>query len=266
MVLAVVAAYFAASRPAKAITKVPVRPGAVGPTGSAAPDPPLRHPRHRLPRPGVLVTGLRRWHQPRQRKWRRSGAPPRDRAPHPRAGSCWRPSSCHWRPASVRRYAIATRLALRDLARYRARSGSALAAISLGVLVAVIVMLAAASRYGNVLDYGVRTWPPTRSGPPRQHAPTAGNDGWSFYATGSHVVQATHHAGGELRTELARAWPRSPRALGSAHPPRDSEGGECLGGTQGGRQWDGRDLRGHAATAAGVRDHAARRLTRTRTC
>jgi putative ABC transport system permease protein len=48
---------------------------------------------------------------------------------------------------------IAPRLALRDLARYRARSGSALAAISIGVLVAVIVSLAAASRYGNVLDY-----------------------------------------------------------------------------------------------------------------
>jgi putative ABC transport system permease protein len=52
-----------------------------------------------------------------------------------------------------RRAPIATRLALRDLARYRARSGSALAAISVGVLVAVIVMLAASSRYGNVLDY-----------------------------------------------------------------------------------------------------------------
>ena len=52
-----------------------------------------------------------------------------------------------------RRAPIAIRLALRDLARYRARSGSALAAISLGVLAAVIVMLAAAARYGNVLDY-----------------------------------------------------------------------------------------------------------------
>ena len=48
---------------------------------------------------------------------------------------------------------MAIRLALRDLARYRARSGSALAAISLGVLIAVIIALAAAARYGNVLDY-----------------------------------------------------------------------------------------------------------------
>ena len=45
------------------------------------------------------------------------------------------------------------RLALRDLARYRARSGSALAAISLGVLIAVLVCVLSAARYGNVLDY-----------------------------------------------------------------------------------------------------------------
>jgi putative ABC transport system permease protein len=48
---------------------------------------------------------------------------------------------------------IAARLALRDLGRYRARSGSALAAISLGVLIAVMVCVLTAGRYGNVLDY-----------------------------------------------------------------------------------------------------------------
>src|SRR5262249_3643687 len=48
---------------------------------------------------------------------------------------------------------ISVRLALRDLARYRARSGSALAAISLGVLIAVMVCVLAAQRYENVLDY-----------------------------------------------------------------------------------------------------------------
>jgi len=45
------------------------------------------------------------------------------------------------------------RLALRDLSRYRARSGSALAAVSLGVLIAVIIAVVAAVRYGNVLDW-----------------------------------------------------------------------------------------------------------------
>ncbi len=48
---------------------------------------------------------------------------------------------------------LSARLALRDLARYRARSGSALAAITIGILIAVIVAAAAAARYGNYLDY-----------------------------------------------------------------------------------------------------------------
>ena len=56
--------------------------------------------------------------------------------------------------ARIGRHApIATRLALRDLARYRARSGSSLAAISIAVLITVIVAVAAAARYGDVLDY-----------------------------------------------------------------------------------------------------------------
>jgi putative ABC transport system permease protein len=45
------------------------------------------------------------------------------------------------------------RLALRDLSRYRARSGSALAAISIGILIAVIISVVAAARYADVLDY-----------------------------------------------------------------------------------------------------------------
>ncbi len=55
--------------------------------------------------------------------------------------------------AAGRRAPIAIRLALRDLARYRARSGPALAAISLSTLVAVIICVASAARFGNVLDY-----------------------------------------------------------------------------------------------------------------
>ena len=48
---------------------------------------------------------------------------------------------------------IAVRLALRDLARYRARSGAALGAITLGVLIAVLTCVAASARYSNVVDY-----------------------------------------------------------------------------------------------------------------
>ena len=52
-----------------------------------------------------------------------------------------------------RRAPIAVRLALGDLARYRSRSSSALGAISLGVLIAALISVVAAARYGNVLDY-----------------------------------------------------------------------------------------------------------------
>jgi putative ABC transport system permease protein len=48
---------------------------------------------------------------------------------------------------------VMTRLALRDLARYRARSGPALAAISLSVLIASIILVVSAARFGNALDY-----------------------------------------------------------------------------------------------------------------
>ena len=52
-----------------------------------------------------------------------------------------------------RRSPIAIRLALRDLSRYRARSGSALSAISVGVLIAVVICAVAVARYSNVFDY-----------------------------------------------------------------------------------------------------------------
>ena len=54
---------------------------------------------------------------------------------------------------SARRAPIALRLAVRDLARYRARSGAALGAISISLLIAVIICVVAAARFGNALDY-----------------------------------------------------------------------------------------------------------------
>ncbi len=85
MVLAVVAAFFAASRPARAITKVPIVAGTVGPTGASSSDPPVRAPRHRLARPRVPPARLLRWHEPREWKRRGSRARVRHRSPHPRA-------------------------------------------------------------------------------------------------------------------------------------------------------------------------------------
>src|SRR5262249_3759293 len=54
--------------------------------------------------------------------------------------------AARWAPVTVR-------LAMRDLARYRARSGAALGAISLSVLIAAIICVISAARFGNVLDY-----------------------------------------------------------------------------------------------------------------
>jgi putative ABC transport system permease protein len=150
MALAVVATYFAASRPARAITKVPIVAALSG-----RPVPPRQV--HRSAFPGIVllvvafvVLGL-------------SGSS------NGNGGGMAElllglvllvPGMILLAPflltlaARLGRHApIAPRLALRDLARYRARSGSGLAAIGLGVLIAVIVSLAAAARYGNVLDY-----------------------------------------------------------------------------------------------------------------
>jgi putative ABC transport system permease protein len=152
MVLAVVAAYFAASRPARAITKVPIVQALSG-----RPAPPRQIHRSALPGIVFLVASfLLLGYSGGTDHGNGSGG-----APELLFGLVLlipglillAPFFLSLTARLGRRAPIATRLALRDLARYRARSGSALAAISVGVLVAVIVMLAAASRYGNVLDY-----------------------------------------------------------------------------------------------------------------
>ena len=152
MVLAVVAAFFAASRPARAITKVPIVQALSG-------RPVAPRQIHRSALPGivflVLAFLLLGYSGSTDSGSGSSGAP------ELLFGIVLLiPGLILLAPfflslaARLGRHApIATRLALRDLARYRARSGSAVAAISIGVLIAVIVMLAAAARYGNVLDY-----------------------------------------------------------------------------------------------------------------
>ncbi len=48
---------------------------------------------------------------------------------------------------------LASRLALRDLARYRSRSGAALAAVSFAVFIATVAIVVASARYDDALDY-----------------------------------------------------------------------------------------------------------------
>jgi putative ABC transport system permease protein len=149
--LAVLATYFAASRPARSITKVPIVAALSG-----RPAPPKQV--HRSAIPGVVLLVVAALLFVYTGKSSGNGG----------SGGLslvggfvaliaavilLSPFCLAILAAGGRRAPIAVRLALRDLARYRARSGSALAAISLGVLIAALICVLTAQRYGNVLDY-----------------------------------------------------------------------------------------------------------------
>jgi putative ABC transport system permease protein len=154
MVLAVVASYLAASRPARAITKVPIVTALSG-----RPAPPRQL--HRSAVPGVVCLVAAFLLLGYSGSTGHGNGNGNGGIPELVFGIVLlvaglvllAPFFLTLTAKLARPAPIATRLALRDLARYRARSGSALAAISVGVLAAVIVMLAAAARYGNVFDY-----------------------------------------------------------------------------------------------------------------
>jgi putative ABC transport system permease protein len=150
VVLAMVATYFAASRPARAVVRMPIVAALSG-----RPPPPRQIRRSAVP--GLVlvviafvVLGL-------------SGSQNGDGGGAPELvvglvllvpGVILLAPFCLSALARVgRRAPVAVRLAFRDLARYRARSGSALSAISIGVMIAVIISVVAAARYGDVLDY-----------------------------------------------------------------------------------------------------------------
>jgi len=145
----VVATYFAASRPARSITRIPIVAALSG-----RPAPPKQI--HRSAVPGVILFVVAAALLSYSGKSANGGGAPELvfgivalivaiilLAPF-----------CLMVLSSFSRWApIAARLALRDLARYRARSSSALAAISLGVFIAALVCVLTAQRYANVLDY-----------------------------------------------------------------------------------------------------------------
>jgi putative ABC transport system permease protein len=148
-VLAVLATLFAADRPARAITRVPVVSALAG-----RPAPPRQI--HRSFIPGVIALAIGFVF------FSLSGAG------HHGSGVMWLIPGFVALIAGIilvspfflvalarvgRRAPIAIRLPLRDMARYRARSGSALSAISLGIMIAVIICAVAVARYSNVFDY-----------------------------------------------------------------------------------------------------------------
>ena len=150
MGLAVIAAYVAARRPARTVAKVPIVAALSG-----RPVEPKRVHRSAVPGVVLLVLAFLLLGYSSTAK----GAKPQ--VPFLIGGLiALVPGVILLAPfflsvaSGVGRHApIAARLALRDLARYRARSGPSLAAISIAVLITVIVAVAAAARYGNVLDY-----------------------------------------------------------------------------------------------------------------
>jgi putative ABC transport system permease protein len=151
MVLAVVATYVAASWPARAVTRVPVVMALSG-----RPAPPKPAHRWAVPAGLVFLVGAFILLGDSAAQGARSGGP--------RflvfgfvalvvAVILLAPFCLIILARIARRGPVSVRLALRDLARYRSRSGSALGAISVGVLIAVIICVAATARYSNVLDY-----------------------------------------------------------------------------------------------------------------
>jgi len=231
MVLAVVATFFAASRPARAVTRVPIVSALSG-----RPAPPRQI--HRSAIPGIVFLAaafLLLGYSGSTNSGNGSGG-----TPELVLGIVLlipglillAPFFLSLTARLARRVPIAPRLALRDLARYRARSGSALAAISIGVLAAVIVMLAASARYGNVLDYA---GPNLASNQLALHANTPPPAGATIIGPkGQQPVQQ----GSSNPQQLATHAQAIAKGLGAQLIALETPDAG-LNATQGGRSWDG---------------------------
>jgi len=155
MALAIIATYFAASRPAKTIARVPVVAALAG-----RPPAPKKTRHLAIPVGLVFLVGA-------FLLLGAAGATPGNSSGQNKgmlelavgfialavAIAALGPACLSAVAVAGRLSPLGIRLALRDLARYRARSGPALAAIGLSTLIAVIICVASAARFANVLDY-----------------------------------------------------------------------------------------------------------------
>ena len=157
MVLAVLAAYFAASRPAKTISRVPVVAALSG-----RPPAPKRRRRLVIIPIGIafLIAGffLLDTAGAKSGNGRSGSSNPLEYLalglPLLAVGVIMLSPTFLGVVAWLGiRGPISVRLALRDLSRYRSRSGPAVAAIALATLIAVIVCVESAGRFSDPLDY-----------------------------------------------------------------------------------------------------------------
>ena len=156
MILAVVAAYLAAARPARAIARVPL-------VAALAGRPPAPRPVRRWSWPAglaLLVVAFFLIGISSARAGNDSGSSLHLFGPlvlglvAMAAGVVLVSPNCLGALSRFsNRAPLVLRLALRDLSRYRSRSGAALGAVSLSVLIAALICVASAARFGNVLDY-----------------------------------------------------------------------------------------------------------------
>ena len=236
MVLAVVAAYFASSRPARAVTKVPIVHALSG-----RPAPPRQIHRSALPGIVLLVVAFLLLGY----SGSTGGGNGNGGAPELLLGLVLlmpglillAPFFLSLTERASRHSPIAAKLALRDLARYRARSGSALSAISIGVLISVIVVLAAASRFSNVFDYA---GPNLASNQLAIHQgfPPQGQALYRRNAKGELVRVRSQKRETATPAELAAGAKQIAAGLGAQLVALDTPNAE-LSGTQGGRNWSG---------------------------
>jgi putative ABC transport system permease protein len=224
MALAVLATYFAASRPARAITRIPVVTALAG-----RPAPPKQV--HRTALPGLIVlavavvlfgyTGTTNGNGNGGALELVLGFVALIAAVILLAPFCL--TVLAW---AGRRAPLAARLALRDLNRYRARSGSALAAVTLGILIAMMVVVLSAQRFGNVLDWA---GPNVASNQIIVYTPNGqGGPG----GPGSAVVKGTPQSWDRTAHAIAAA-------LGSHEVVQLIQPGANLTHAASGRQWNG---------------------------